>query len=410
MTTRTSPRRSLGFTLIELMIALLVGAVVILSVVTVQGAFESQRRTATSGTDLDSASAYAVGQLDGILRSAGAGFTQAYSQTYGCKLYSNTGSLPAPTLAEPFSNVLSALGGNIRVAPVVILPANTDSSQLWDSTSSSDVIMVMGGSGSGANLQTQFSAAPSATDLYLQNTASFAPNDVVLIMDATGAAGPANCLVEQVATGFVTGAGVTDLTLGGTYYSTAALSPSTFTLQGAAVTIGNPTAYNYPNFQLIGVGANNQLTSYDLLNLTGSTPVTLADEVMEMHALYLISSSTSASGFIGVDPSKTVSPGYTPSTLLAGTLAASTTINTIKAIRVGLILKSPLLEKTQVASPTLTMFSDLVDASGAAMTYTRTITSTGSTCPGSGSQVNCEANYRYRAVELTIPLRNPLIY
>jgi type IV pilus assembly protein PilW len=419
-------RHKAGFTLIEMMVALVVGMVVILSVVAVQKAFESHRRTSTAGNDLDNAGAYVLSQLDDMLRPAGAGFTQAFTQTYGCQLYAGQGGSallppPAGVFPAPFDGVLNALGGPVRMAPVLILKGNTAAAWLNGGNGSSDVLMVMSGAGQAANLQTTFTAPPTTNNLSMVTTAAFQPNDMILMMDATTPNGPASCLIEQVSAGFAPGAGVTALPLAGTYYSGAGLTPANFTVDGAAVSLGNPVNSNYPVLQLIGVGAGNQLCSYDMLNFqagapTPNCPSPMADSVMELHARYL---TTTAGGSVYVDPG---TPPYDPVSLTNGSLAASTSLNNIKAIRVGLIMKSPLLEQmqningtwTHVGPSTLTLFADL-----GPLSYTRTLDPTAVCTPTSNVLTNpngniplpaCELDFRYRTVELTIPLRNPMLY
>jgi type IV pilus assembly protein PilW len=161
-----------------------------------------------------------------------------------------------------------------------------------------------------------------------------------------------------------------------------------------------------------------------MLNLVNTAPTPIADAVMELHALYLVE-GTSGTGFSGVAPTGTT---YGPSALMAGTTAATTTLASIKAVRIGLILKSPLLEKmqniggnwTHVAPSSLTLFSDVPNAAGTAgtLTYTRTLDPGGvctastavTTNPGGNSPLTtCERDYRYRTVEITVPLRNPML-
>ncbi len=92
-----------------------------------------------------------------------------------------------------------------------------------------------------------------------------------------------------------------------------------------------------------------------------------------------------------------VSP-YRAIDLLDGSAAAGERIRKIKAIRIGLIMKSPLKEKINsttnipVSAATLTLFSDLEPAS-AGITYTRNLNSD-------------ERNFRYRVFEAIIPVRN----
>jgi type IV pilus assembly protein PilW len=415
-------RRITGFTLIELMVALVVGMVVVLSVVAVQKAFENQRRTTTSGNDVDNAGAYALSQIDDLVRPAGSGFTQAYSQTFGCALSATSGGgavLPQATFPAPFTNVMGAIG-TLRMAPVLIIPGNTAVANLNQGNGSSDVLMVMSGAGTEANIQTLFTGPAAATTLTVQSAAGFNPGDLLLVMDTPGTTGPAPCWIEQVAAGAIA-SGATTLNLGGTYYSSAAVQapPAGVSVNGAAVPIGNYTNVNYPSFELIGVNQGNQLYAYDLLQLQGTTALPIGDSVMELHARY----GTATAGGVcctWVDPGAAGSP-YSAANLMSGTFAASALLNQIKAVRVGLILKSPLLENMVKASATtythvttgpLTLFSDL----GAALTYTRTLDSPnadGCTVAPSAANtpvVGCEKDYRYRTLELTIPLRNTIIY
>ncbi len=175
-----------------------------------------------------------------------------------------------------------------------------------------------------------------------------------------------------------------------------------------------------PQFQVIGVGANNTLFSYDLLNTAGDgVALARADGVFELHALYGI--DINCDGKISAD--EWVSPKdsvYSVSALMAGSMqepfnspkdatarsAACATLTTandylqkILAIRIGLILRTSLPEKQAVTSTALTLFSDL----GEGLTYTRTLKT------DKQDATRQEQHYRYRTVELTIPLRNPLL-
>jgi type IV pilus assembly protein PilW len=64
----------------------------------------------------------------------------------------------------------------------------------------------------------------------------------------------------------------------------------------------------------------------------------------------------------------------------------------IKALRVGLILRTELAEKAAVSGTSLNLFADL----GSDLKFTRSLSET-------------EQRYRYRTVELTVPLRNAMM-
>ena len=152
--------------------------------------------------------------------------------------------------------------------------------------------------------------------------------------------------------------------------------------------LGNIAGNNPPNFMMIGVGANNTLFSYDLLQTTATPLLPIADGVFEMHALYGVDNDNNGTLDAWVDPNTTTV--YTLAALMAGTETASNLLQSIKAVRVGLITRTSLPEKTAVAPATLTLFSDL------GLTHTRTLTP-------------AEQLYRYRTIESTIPIRNTML-
>ena len=69
----SSVRLEQGFSLIELMVALVIGLVVSLAIYGVLNVNEAHKRTTTSVNDIDQSGTYAIYQLDKIIRSAGSG-------------------------------------------------------------------------------------------------------------------------------------------------------------------------------------------------------------------------------------------------------------------------------------------------------------------------------------------------
>ena len=140
---------------------------------------------------------------------------------------------------------------------------------------------------------------------------------------------------------------------------------------------------------VVGVGDNNTLFSYDLLQI-GTTPLQArAEGVFEMLALYGVDSDNDGKVDAWQSPS---SARYGVAALSAGNAAAAGLLRSIKAIRVGLLMRSLVAERDIVSDASLSLFSDLGDDT---LTFTRTLT-------------DAEQHYRYRAVEATIPLRNAL--
>jgi len=174
-----------------------------------------------------------------------------------------------------------------------------------------------------------------------------------------------------------------------------------FTDQGYAINLGNIATGNSPFFQVIGVGDNNTLYSYDLLQASGSlAPSPLVEGVFELHAVYGV--STNAAGTIDLWASPSTDVNYKMSALMDGSAAATQRLRNIKAVRVGLITRTSLPENCvpvpatgpAPAKPCSTgaslspLFADL-----GALSYTRAL-------------ADAERVYRYRVIEATIPLRN----
>jgi type IV pilus assembly protein PilW len=383
-----------GTTLIELMVALAIGLILSIAIFSVMSIFEGRRRTLDAGADLDQTGNIALFQVDRWVRSAGTGLVQANSYAYGCKLFASNASgtiLPAPSFPAPFASV----NKTVRMAPVMILSGATapGASVAGLSTATSDVLMVMSSGTQNAQVPTLFTAAAGTATLNLPNTLAFSASDIVLLADTQPGTGNtiANCLVTQADPAVTSGANTT-MALSGTYYaaSISTANVTDFSATGAAIGLGNlssTTGQLPPSFQMIGVGDNNRLLAYDLLRTTAAPLQELAEGVFEMHALYGVDSVGDGLVHSWV---KADSGTYALSALTAGTPGAAALLKTIRAVRVGLILRTALPEKNAVnTSTSIKLFADLPTA----VQFTRTL--------GSTEQV-----YRYRTLEETIPVRN----
>ena len=442
-------RATRGFTLVELMVVLAIGLVVSLVLMSVMSYFEGNKRSATTTNDINSSGNSAMQQIEYAVRGAGGGFTESVAQSFGCMLYAaRNGNTVLPlgntslSTYGAFQNVLTStnngINGPIRLAPVIIIKNNTNSNQLVNSTQGkSDVLITMGaaasgnGSGGGAagtygTLTGPPTVSGTTGTLPMLNSAGFAPSDIVLLTDDASSSGRAPCMLTQISKNLAP-QGVASVPLGGTFFAPSITSPaggslsltSNFSVDAAPAPIRNMASTdggllnavdNVPTFQLIGVAGTTtpMLYTYDLL--AGNAPVPIADDVIELHALYgLDQLPTGAPDNIvdtWMDP--VAGSGYTASDLLAGTEAAAAKIIQIKAIRVGLILRSPLVEKSIVAPASVTLFNHLACAQqdpicGGSYTdsfaYTRTFE----------TSVGGELYHRYRTVEVTIPIRNAML-
>jgi type IV pilus assembly protein PilW len=126
-----------------------------------------------------------------------------------------------------------------------------------------------------------------------------------------------------------------------------------------------------------------------MLAIDGGDPQPIAEGVVELRALYGVDTNNDGTLDGWRDPG--VAP-YTTAALLAGTPAAQQNLNSIVAVRIGLILRTAETERDAVAPATIVLFADLAEA----LQQTRTLTT-------------AERAYRHRSVEVTVPLRNVLL-
>lgn len=408
-TLRSTFRRAGGFSLVELLVSMVIALVVTLAISSVLVRSEGNKRTSTSVNDVNQNAMYLSYSLDRLIRSAGSGFAQSWQDAFGCVIdASKAGAsiLPLPAAAPaPFDNVPL----NIRLAPVMIGKNLANSG----GQVRGDVLTVIGGTSGGADMPQKVrvgsvvAGAPST--LRVTNGLGYANDDLVLLADSTVAGG---CMLQQIAP--ATGVTADQLTFTGGDYSRnvgSVVSLASFGGQTSAIQMGNIPSNpalpgSPPQMLLLGVAADNTLSSYDLLRQNGNTVAPLADGVIEMRALYGVDSSMPADNVLDAWIDPIAGSGYSVAELTDGSAIARGRLRRIVAIRVGLILRTPLQERVNeryygqyaantdpasLPSTTITLFSDLP----AAVRQNRTI-------------VGADNLYRYRTVEFTVPLRNSL--
>lgn len=389
--------RQRGVSIIELMVGVVIGLVLMAVIATVMATSEGSKRTQTGVNDINQSGNYAAYMLDVWLRGAGSGFGQTAAHSYGCPLYalkSGAAILPASSaLPAPFASI----GTTLRLAPVLIVPGGTTPGV---SGQSSDALIVMEGASGGAESYSVLTAVPTASALTMKNTFGYSGNDLVLLIDQiTSASKTATCVVDQVTSGF-SGGTATSLPLSGTYH-TGDSTLTAMTSSTVVTDIGNVTNSSPPKFMVIGVGDNDVLYSYDLLQTSDSPLMAVSEGVFELHALYGVDSDDDDKINYWVSPSSTGTYSY--SALTDGSSTAAGLLQNIKAVRLGLILRSPLKEKldsndkpTTGTPDSMTFFSGVTCVSTDTCTVTRTFTST-------------EKQYRYRKIEVSVPLRNNVV-
>ncbi|MCE4552831.1 PilW family protein [Pelomonas cellulosilytica] len=381
-----SPIRRLnrGFSLPELMVAVAIGLVLTLTISTMVARQEAVRRGVTSGNDLTSNAAYASYLLDQELRSAGAGFSQAVSSNYSCRLLvsnNNTQLLPSPgAFPAPFASIPQAP----VLAPLIV--------HAGAGAGGSDVIAVATGNSGLTESSVMLSPGTAAAgQVKLPNTLGMRGGDLVLVSQPRNTP-PVNCMLQQVSAGFAGGAPEV-LTFSGQYAANVinGVALADYAIGDTRVSVlGNVTG-NRPKLELLGIDASSRLMAYDLLQLTAGTQQ-LVEGVVDMRVLYGVAAQPLAVLPAQRTVANWVAPtanGFTAAALSAGTPVAQNNLKSILAVRVGLVLRSDLVDKDDVTPASLTLFSDLPSA----VQYTYTVP-------------NGTKTQRYRTVEFTVPLRN----
>lgn len=382
-----------GFSLVELLVSMVIGLVLTLAITTVLVRTEGSKRSSTSVNDINQMGAYTTFLLDRTLRSAGSGFSQRWFDAYGCLLDVSRGAtrvLPMPS-AIPAASAFANVTQPVRLAPVIIGKnlANAGTAVRGD------VLTVMAGTaGVGETARAVLTGSVASDRVRLINTVGFATGDLVLLVDKAVAAG---CMLQQV-TFTVPAAGSVDqvLPLSGTYFNASGsrvnltdFGGNTFVSQ-----IGN-AVNNPPQFQMFGVGADNTLFSYDLLQ-PSAPDVAVAEGVVEMRALYGVDTSNPPDGVLDTWVDPIAGSGFDAAALTDGSPGSRARLRQIVAIRLGFILRTSLEERSvdyqQPVGTALTLFGDL----GVGLAQTRTLTGR-------------ELNHRFRTFEVTVPLRNVLL-
>ena len=387
-------RRQHGITLIELMVAIVIGLVVTLAATSLLIFGESSKRTTAATNDMGQTGAYAAYVLDRAVRAAGSGFTQSWTLAgaFGCLLNATLPSTPnlprSSAFPAPFATAF--LGGasgsaNLRVARCL-------SATSQPAAAPSGLLFWGGRAAWAAAPRLILSSGKSTSILRLDSTVGLAEGDLGLV----SASGTTDCLLEQVhsSTAFADSAGNDALPLGSTYYTASGSSTSLSTLaaSGSAyfTPLGNVNAGN-TQFQMFGVGSNNTLYSYDLLMANGTdASQAVADGVSEMHALYGLDTNSDGVLDTWVDPGAT---GYDIATMMT----TPATARQVVAIRIALVLRSANPERANdngdLPSPaSLTLFSDLATSLRQTISFSTS-----------------EQHFRHRIVESTIPIRNVLL-
>lgn len=380
------PRRvgrvSRGFSLVELLVAMAIGLILTLAITTVMSNSEGAKRSITSTNDANQTGTYVSYVLDRTLRSAGSGYAQRWNEAFGCRINASRDNQVMLPRTTPLPDPFAAMPTTVALAPVVITKGA--------GANGSDILTIMTGTGGfGETAQRVMPSSITSTGLRLPNTLGLRGNDLLLLVEEG-----LGCMLQQVQNGF-TGTSDQQVLFSGRYYTTTGTSVSmasygtSTTSTTYALHLGNAVD-NAPIFQMIGIGANNTLMSYDLLRIADAdAAVPMAEGVVQMRALYGVDTTGDGRQDMWVDPG---TAPYNAATLVDGSAASRLNLRRIVSVRLGLVLRGTSIEREDVAPSTITLFDDL----GAPLSQTLQLTT-------------AERKQRHRAIEVTVPLRNVLL-
>lgn len=369
-------RKQSGFNLIELMIALTISLIVSMAVFSTLLTSQKSNKTTTSVNSTNQAGAYAVFQLDQLIRNAGAGLvdysgnvTGIHDASYSCLLHAAKNGqtlLPTASFPAPFDSI----GGQLRLAPFLIHDGGANTS---------DDLVIMAASSTFSSIPRQFTSPSNTTTLNLNNLIGLTSQDRLLIVGSNQQA----CFVSQVESSFTASETDTALPLGGEYYQANIGGQSIDSANQYVINLGQS-----PTFLMLAVShADHHLYQFDLLapknnTITNANPNIFIENVYQLQALYGIDANGDG------DLSDLTWAPATGSYAFAALQTNPDLMSRIKAIKVALILRADARDEKVVTSNNLTVFADTPIAQTIAID---------------------NQNYRYKAFEVTIPIRNNMM-
>lgn len=345
-----------GFSLIELMIAVVIGMLGILAIMSVFLVSEGQKRTTTGGAEAHENALIGLATIETDLRTAGLGLVGL-----DCAIV----------------NAYSATLGNFSFAPIpVIIAPNTP-------VAGTDTVTIVSGTSSFGNIPTSLTGSMATSDAVLTaaNGDGIVLGDFIMIWEAGKA-----CSLIQASADSVNAAGIwtvahaplptspynppvgTNIFPAGGYASGARVTnmgPAPCCQAPAATTPMLHRQYFVQGTTLMARDRNRADTA-----VAPANPMPLIEGLIGIRAQY--GRDTNNDGFIDVYDT-----------------TAPTNAGQLVAIRIAVIARSGQLEKTAVSPSTLVLWQGGTVANGGAIALDAT------------AQL-----YRYKIYQTTIPLRN----
>jgi type IV pilus assembly protein PilW len=346
--TRQPVQHAYGFTLVEVMVALVIGMISMLVVLQTFSVSEASKRTTTGGDDAQMAGAVALFTLQRDIRQSGYGISS--QGLIGCGVQLRTGL-------------------TVKLAPLTIDPSTT---LIPAGDANTDTLLVSYGNPNGATEGDGITAQTSTPVYAVQTPTSFVKNDWVIAAPATR---PATCnlILDHVSVAAIgaspnvtVSAGVANMTNGSLY--NLGQSP---TIIGYAVRGGNLTTCSFTD------------TTKDCTSATTSgnwTPI--AGNISSLRAVYGRDTSVPMDDIVDI---------YDQSTPITacGWLRTS-------AVSLALVARNSQFDKATLTTSAPSWF-------GTALTTAVPIDLSGNAGLASGATWQ---NYRYKLYTTVVPLRN----
>ncbi len=392
-----------GFGLIEALIGMVIALLTTLAIFQTLAINESQRRTTGSGSEALQAGTLALSQVQKIIRNAGYNLTTPTDPTLtppARMVVEPTGAViinPASAATEFLMGCTSQ--GGLRITPAMVTAGA--------GPLSSDSIVVMQGSSSVAPIPSQLvtPVLAGSTSLTITTTYGYQVNDWVVVYEQDPLVNPGNarpipCTLARVSA----------------LPSLPAISPAVINLTAATAAAYGSFARvvnlgRTPLFQSLTVNATtNQLV---LTNLISNASMVVADNVVAMNVQAGIDVSNDDVIDEWINPPATpgiwLNPNALPTTPAIATLpvaAGVRSLNQIKALRVGLLIRSSQFERPDPVSGLCNATAagpfSVLEASAGNNLQSIPAMPAGGVYSLSGNQ-RC---YRYNTLSSVIPLRN----
>ena len=393
------PGTQRGISLVEVMVGMAVGLLASLVIFKSFSSSEMFRRNVSGAADTIQSAAVVGARLNLMLEEGGAGLVQGRN-IWSCLLRVNRAGgalLPASSFPAPFENFPKS----VRVLPVGIRDGGTGS----------DTIMVIASNSASSNRDIPFDSTGTALTVSNPNgigikEAGQSATDLLLAVAQDVPNGPADCQIVQVTADYSGGAPIQDVSLGMKVMPAAAqvVAPASYTViplnQGAGSygallsTTNSPSAFHLgreelPTFSLFSVNSSNELVEYDLLQ---RRPLqAFGENILLLKARYGVDN-----GVGGIPNDDVVDEWITPSEagwsiteLMDGNASTQQKVDQIKAIRVGVILRTPQPQAIDVKATQLVLFQDLRTSRQVSLQLTA-----------------AQQRYGYQVFDWVIPLRN----